>query len=136
MLKKLILIVILIVLCNKVQNSIAESLFIHESEAINPIENLIYAIGMVEGRCDTLAYNPVEDAVGYFQIRPIRLRDYNRRTGKNYKLKDMYDFETAKEVFMYYADKIGEDDLERIAKNWNGSGPMTKIYWNKVKVYL
>lgn len=113
-----------------------KSFVIAESKPIKPAERLIYAIGMVEGNCDTLAYNPVEKAVGYFQIRPIRLRDYNQRTGKNYKLKDMYNYSKAEEVFMYYFNKSGGKDFEMIARSWNGSGKMTKEYWKKVKVYL
>jgi hypothetical protein len=33
---------------------------------------------MVETKGDTLAYNPYEEATGIFQIRPIRLKDYNK----------------------------------------------------------
>jgi hypothetical protein len=91
---------------------------------------------MVEGNCDTLAYNPAEKAVGYFQIRPIRLIDYNKRTGHKYRLKDMYDYKTSKEVFLFYADQIGYQDPQKIARSWNGSGWKTEIYWKKVKVYL
>ncbi len=50
---------------------------------------------MVETKLDTLAYNREERAVGYFQIRPIRLRDYIERTGSKYKLKEMYDYDKA-----------------------------------------
>ena len=137
MVRKLLLIFILIVLCNRVQNSTEVPVLIVSTEPeVAPIEKLIYAIGMVEATLDTLAYNPEEKATGYFQIRPIRLADYNKRTGKNYKLEDMYDFDVAKEVFMYYADLIGHDDFETIAKRWNGSGSMTIKYWEKVKSYL
>ena len=137
MVRKLLLIFILIVLCNRVQNSTEVPVLIVSTEPeVAPIEKLIYAIGMVEATLDTLAYNPKEEATGYFQIRPIRLADYNKRTGKTYKLEDMYNFDIAKEIFMYYADLIGYDDFETIAKKWNGSGPMTIIYWEKVKSYL
>jgi hypothetical protein len=44
---------------------------------------LVKAVVQVESSGDTLAYNPAEGAIGAFQIRQIRLRDYNRRTGKN-----------------------------------------------------
>jgi len=59
----------------------SESLVIIHSSPVEPFKKLIHAIGIVETKCDTLAYNPVEQAVGYFQIRPIRLEDYNKRTG-------------------------------------------------------
>jgi hypothetical protein len=109
------------------------ALYILQAEGINPYKRLIFAIGMVECNCDTLAYNPVEQATGYFQIRPIRLRDYNQRTGSNYKLADMYDYQKAEKVFMYYAR---DGDLEHIARSWNGSGKQTLTYWNKVKKFL
>ena len=89
---------------------------------------------MVECGLDTLAYNPIEDAVGYFQIRPIRLRDYNKRTGSTYRLEDMYDYHKAEKVFLYYAKMIKETDL--IIRRWNGSGPMTYEYLKKVKKYM
>jgi len=114
----------------------SESLVIIHSSPVEPFKKLIHAIGMVETKCDTLAYNPVEQAVGYFQIRPIRLEDYNKRTGSNYKMKDLYKYEISEKIFLYYADQIGPYDLERIAKNWNGSGPMTIHYWNKIKEYI
>ena len=103
---------------------------------VMPYEKLIHAVGMVEGNCDTLAYNPKEKATGYFQIRPIRLLDYNQRTGSNYSLNDMYDFEIAKKIFLYYADSIGVYNMDKIIRKWNGSGPMTYQYLKKVKKYL
>lgn len=97
---------------------------------IQPYEKLIYAVGMVESSCNPLAYNAEENAVGYFQIRPIRLRDYNNRVGSNYALTDMYDFDKALEVFMFYVTP----DMESSAKNWNAS--KTETYWNKIKSKL
>jgi len=101
-----------------------------------PFRKLISAIGMVETKFDTLAYNPEEEAVGYFQIRPIRVRDYNERTGSSYNSSDMYNYETSEKVFLYYASQIGPNNFEKIAKNWNGSGKKTIQYWKKVKKYL
>lgn len=100
----------------------------------NPFEPLIEAIVFVEVGDGSDLYNEMEDAVGYFQIRPIRLNDYNKRTGENYTLDQMYDYDTAKKVFLYYAEIY--QDWETVAKRWNGSGPMTITYWNKVKAYL
>jgi len=98
--------------------------------------NLIYALGMVETGIDTLAYNPVEEAVGFLQIRPIRLLDYNRRTGSNYTSRDAYSYKISEKIFLYYASKIGPYNYELIARNWNGSGRKTFIYWDQVKKYL
>jgi hypothetical protein len=107
-----------------------------ESTPIKPFTKLIQAVGMVETGFDTLAYNAVEEATGYFQIRPIRVMDYNQRTGNNYTLNDMYNYEIAEKVFLYYASIIGPGNFEKIAKSWNGSGPMTIHYWERVKKYL
>ena len=104
--------------------------------AIEPFRQLIYAIGMVETRFDTLAYNPVEKAAGYFQIRPIRIEDYNKRTGSNYTTEDMFDYKISEKIFLYYASQIGPYNIEQIARSWNGSGPRTKYYWNTIKEYL
>lgn len=97
---------------------------------------MIYAIGKVECNFDTLAYNPKEQACGYFQIRPIRVKDYNERTRSNYTLEDMFDYYKAEKVFLYFAMLLGPYDLERIARNWNGSGPMTYEYLKNVKKYM
>lgn len=110
--------------------------FILVSEPIDPYERLIKAVIQVESSGDTLAFNLIEEAIGAFQIRPIRVRDYNQRTGSNYKLKDCCNFEISKEIFMYYARQIGFPNYESIARNWNGSGIKTLEYWEKVKKYL
>ena len=107
-----------------------------KTEAIKPFKPLIYAIGSVECSFDTLAYNAEEAAVGYFQIRPIRINDYNKRTGSNYTLNEMYDYDKAEKVFCYYADRIGPYNLEKVAKDWNGSGPKTIEYWRKIQKAL
>ena len=112
------------------------SLVVINAPSVDPFRQLIHAIGMVETGFDTLAYNPIEKAAGYFQIRPIRIKDYNNRTGSNYSTKDMFDYYTAEKVFLYYASQIGPYNFEQIAKNWNGSGRKTVLYWKRVKKYL
>jgi hypothetical protein len=112
------------------------SLVILRSSPVEPYKNLMHAIGIVETDGDSLSYNPVEKATGYFQIRPVRLEDYNKRTGSQYKMKDLYSYRTSERIFLYYASQIGPYDLEKIARNWNGSGPKTYKYWNRVKKYL
>lgn len=113
-----------------------DSLVIFTTSPDEPFKKLIYAIGMVETKFDTLSYNPVEEAVGYFQIRPIRVLDYNLRTGSNYSMKDMFDYNISEKVFLFYATAIGPYNFERIAKKWNGSGKVTYEYWNQVKKFL
>jgi len=110
--------------------------FIFVSEPIDLYERLIKAIVQVESLGDPLAYNLSEEATGAFQIRPIRLRDYNQRTGNNYKIEDCYNYEFSKEIFLYYAILTDFPDYETIARNWNGSGKATLDYWRKVKYHL
>jgi hypothetical protein len=112
------------------------SLTIFELSPVEPYRKLVYAIGMVETKGDTLAYNPVEDATGYFQIRPIRLVDYNYKTRSNYTKKDLFNFDISAKIFLYFADLVGPYNLELIARKWNGSGQQTINYWNRIKRYL
>ena len=110
--------------------------FIPAPEPVDGYGRLIKAVVQVESKGDTLAFNPKERAIGAFQIRPIRLKDYNRRTGKNYKQEDCYNYEISKEIFLYYAKKHKYPDFESIARSWNGSGRSTLAYWQKVKAFL
>lgn len=110
--------------------------FIFASDPIDAFEKLIIAIIQVESSGDTLAFNIIEKAIGAFQIRPIRLLDYNRRTGKKYKLKDCYSLKISKEIFLYYAINNCFQDYESIARKWNGSGKTSSDYWKKVKSFL
>jgi hypothetical protein len=135
-LQKLVAITFLFLLAIRVYAPVSKSLVIVHTPAIEPFKQLIYAIGMVETKFDTLAYNPVEEAAGYFQIRPIRIEDYNKRTGSKYTTQDMFNYETSEKIFLYYASQIGPYNFELIAKNWNGSGPRTSYYWNMVKKHL
>ncbi len=114
----------------------SKAMIVIETTPVEPFINLINAIGMVETQYDTLAYNPVEEAVGYFQIRPIRLQDYNKRTGNNYTLNDLFRYSISEKIFLYYASEIGPYDFERIARNWNGSGKSTILYWKQVRRFL
>ncbi len=113
-----------------------ESIIVGVPAPVEPYSRLIYAVGMVEGKGDTSAYNDREKAAGFFQIRPVRLEDYNERTGNHYTLKDMFNYKIAKKIFLYYAEQIGPYDFERISRNWNGRGAKTIQYWNRIKQYL
>jgi hypothetical protein len=134
--KKILILFSFLLLTFKLSAPDIRSLPVFEATAVEPFDRLIHAIGMVEVRGDTAAYNEIEQATGFFQIRPIRLDDYNRRTGNNYTLSEMFDYDIAKKVFLYYASQIGPYNYEKIAKNWNGSGHKTILYWNRVKKYL
>jgi hypothetical protein len=102
---------------------------------------LINAISSYEsGNCDTVVNRRFipgtserEMATGRLQIRPCRVEHYNKLTGKNYTLNDMCDFSKAREVFLYFAKG---KTYEQAAKSWNGSGPLTVIYWEKIKALI
>ena len=135
-LKKIVAITFLMTLAFKVFAPTSESLIVVRNFPVQPYKNLIHAIGMVETQYDTLAYNPLEEAVGYFQIRPIRLEDYNSRTGSTYSRQDLFNYNISEKIFLYYATEIGPYDFERIAKTWNGAGKSTILYWDQVKKFL
>ena len=135
-LKKIVSVTFLLVLTFKVFAPASESLILIRTTPIEPFTSLIHAIGMVETQYDTLAFNPLEGAVGYFQIRPIRLNDYNFRTGSTYTMTDLFNYKISEKIFVYYASEQGPYNFERIAKTWNGSGKSTIQYWEQVKRFL
>ena len=83
-----------------------------------------------------MAYNKLENAVGIFQIRQVKVDEYNRLTGSKYVLTDMYSCSNSEKVFLYFASLAGPYQFEKIAKAWNGSGPMTDVYWKRIKKLL
>lgn len=134
--KKLILLVLLGSFSFRAIAPNQRSLVLSVSPPIEAFRELIYAVGMVEAMGDTSKYNELEEAAGYFQIRPIRLTDYNSRTGNKYTIKDMFNYKISEKVFLYYAFRIGPYDYEKVAKTWNGSGAKTIEYWKKIKQFL
>lgn len=111
-----------------------KTLYIEKTEPINYYQPLIKALVFVESKWKSSAYNPKEIAVSYFQIRPVRLDDFNKRTGKHYVLADMYVYYKAEEVFMYFTKGR---NYETIARCWaggeHGTKKATNEYWKKVK---
>lgn len=147
MMKKLLLTIVFfligLILMNKVVNApTVRCIYMNNTAvAIYPYIRIMHAVNMAEAQTDkvhfdTLAYNPKERAVGAFQIRPARLKDYNRQTGHNYRMEDLFDYNISKEIFLFYAYQIGWRNPQRIARKWNGSGPKTLVYWKKVKKWL
>lgn len=132
---KITLAVIFLMLSVKTIAPDYKSMALVEDEPVLFYEDLMQAILCVESAGDTMAFNAIEEAYGPFQIRPIRLADYNKRTGKHYIMNDCYTMRVSREVFLYYAVRIGFD-YETIAKKWNGSGVMTIDYWRRVKEAL
>jgi hypothetical protein len=91
---------------------------------------------MVESSNNPNALNRTERAMGIVQIRTIRLKDYNQRTSKKYRLKDCYDPNISKEIWNFYASGFHYTQQEQIAKGWNGRGKSNRIYWAKIKKQL
>lgn len=119
-----------------------EVLYVVAPVKIQPYELIWNATCMLESNKNPLAYNKKEKAVGLSQIRQVRLNDYNRQTGKNYKLSDMFDPAKNKEVFMFYAAKHNYTEIEIISRCWNGGEEngmklkQTYKYYLKVKKFL
>jgi len=137
---------LLLLLCFGILTLVAGSppnytLTIATKPPIRPYEAITNAVAIVESNNNPLAYNSSEQATGLYQVRPIRLRDYNKRTGSRLKLKDMYDPLKAKQVFLYYAMQIGYQNPEKICREWNGGERgmkkrSTKAYYKKVLLSL
>jgi hypothetical protein len=133
---KSLLVVSLLLCCLNATAPDIKGILVMASYPIDSYKRIMDAVITVESSGDTLAFNPLEQAIGAFQIRPIRLQDYNNRTGNKYKLKDCYNLKISREIFLYYAKKIGYPNYEAIARDWNGSGKTTLDYWKRVKLNL
>jgi len=131
---KTILLVILLFISVKLLAPEVRCFYIEKAKAIGRFDRLIAAVVWIESRNNPLAYNPREGAVGAFQIRQCRIEHYNRLTGSNYKLTDCYDYELSRKIFVFFAERIGDES--KIIKSWNGSGPKTIEYYLKVKKVL
>lgn len=107
--------------------------YLLKEPSVNVYETLINAIVKIESNGNDSAYNTLENACGAFQIRECRIQHYNRLTGSDYALSDCFDYDISKRVFLYFAQG---KTFEKASKDWNGSGPMTKIYWDKVQKAL
>jgi len=115
----------------------AKDFVILHEEPLNNLEAIWQAVIKVEsnGSPDAFCIDiNGQPSVGIAQIQPSRIAHYNRLTGKSYRLYDCFNEEISKEVFMFFARKIGNED--RLIKAWNGSGWRTEIYLTKVKKYL
>ncbi len=131
---RMYLILILITLTMILKAPDLNMIHIERSEAIEPYEAIINAVVAIESSGNTFAYNKRENAVGAFQIRQIRLDEYNKLSGENLKLTDCYDYEISKRIFLFYSCQFRPDEYRLIARDWNKS--RTEIYWNKVKLNL
>lgn len=105
------------------------------------IDNMIHAVRIVESGLNDFAVGAAQD-VGPLQITPIRIADYNQRTGKNYSHSDCFKWEVSREVFMYYANLIGyiPTNFEEVCRRWNRSSAWQdekgQAYWERVSKHL
>lgn len=140
--KTLFLITVFLLLCRVLLAPGSKTFFIEKAKEINPYKRIINAIGKVESGHDTLAYNPFEQATGFFQVRPIRLKDFNQRTHSHLTMKDMFSYSKSEAIFLYYARQIGWQNPEKISRCWNGGMEkgmkyrQTAKYWDRVKQEL
>lgn len=104
-------------------------------EVVNPYTPIVSAVTFIESSNGNILLNEKEMAVGWFGIRPIRLKDYNDRTGKAITLDQCYDYETGKMIFLYYASQIDYRDIKAISICWNGRSKENK-YYAKLKARL
>src|SRR4030042_916333 len=100
------------------------------------LDKIANAVSWVESRNNNNAIGKDGD-YGKFQITKIRLLDYNRRTGKNYKRNQLFLEGVGREIFDFYAKEIGILEYEHIARDWNGGylghkRKATLDYWNLV----
>jgi hypothetical protein len=109
----------------------------YDTLKVDQLDRLWLASCYVESRFNNHAVNEKEGAHGIVQIRQVRLDDYYKRTGKRYTLTDCFNVEISKEIWYYYAEQVhAAHDYCTIARSWNGSGPMTWDYWDKIEEAL
>ena len=131
--KKMILLILILGITRILPAPGFAKLIIVEAERINYYDPLIKALTYVEVRDGHDLHNEKENAVGWFQIRQIRVDDYNKRLGTNFVLTDFYDYELSREMFLYYTKGRS---YEKVARSWNGAGPKTLEYWKLIKAKL
>lgn len=111
--------------------------YIPISEELNEYTPLIRAVVKVESNNGKYLFNEKENAIGYFQIRECRIKDFNKRTGKNYLHSDMYDYDKSKEVFLYYCQGRS---YEQVARAWcsgeAGTKKASQNYYLKIQKEL
>ena len=107
-----------------------------QQQPLNNYEAIWRAVCQVESNCNHWAVNYEKGgfSCGIAQIRQVRIDHYNKLTGKSYVLDDAFNSEISKEIFMFFAYRIGNED--KLIRSWNGAGPQTYKYLNKVKLRL
>ena len=113
-----------------------KAIYIIRNSPIQPFALLFKAMCEIETHSNPLAYNPREKATGIIQIRPIMLKDYNRRAHKSYKLSQMHSIKISREIYDFYSKKFKPYEFEKFAHFWNGRGKSNKNYWHRLKSEL
>jgi hypothetical protein len=111
--------------------------YIPETEAIMPF----HATCAVESGFNPYAIGDKQlkkHSFGIVQIRESRLKDYNKKNGMHYTIKDLFNPEISKKIFMYYCQS---PDLEVVARSWNGGekgwqNKKTIKYWKLIQSNL
>ena len=110
-----------------------KTLIIQTGQRIDPYAKIWEAVKWVETRNrDTINYH--EQAYGRGQIRRDKLKDYNKANGTKYRLTDCMNEKTSKKIFYWHMRQY--DDKMLAVRRWNGSGPKSYEYLNKVKKRL
>lgn len=117
-------------------SSYKKTIYIPFAPQYRPYEALWQAQGYIESSNRDSALNRKELAYGRMQIRGIRLKDYEQRTGKHYTLEDCFNEKTTREIWFYYVSKFHYTDIDGFCKEWNGRGEGYKEYTQKVKKRL
>lgn len=84
------------------------------------------AIIQVESEGNAKAYNPSGDCVGILQITKVLVEDCNqylklKKNKKRYTLKDRWDVEKSKEMFVLYQQRYNpSNDVEKAIRLWSG----------------
>ena len=114
----------------------APAVTVVELSPINPYKPLAEAVSAVESLKNAFAVNVEEQAYGMYQIRQCKLDDFNAAHRTKYVLADLFDVCLSERIFYWHCGQYSPYDFETIARAWNGSGEMTKIYWEKVELEL
>ena len=106
---------------------------------------IMNAIIQVESQGNAKAHNANGDCAGILQITPILVEQCNiwlkdQKSSKRYTLKDRYDVEKSKEMFIMIQEHYNPShNVEKAIRLWNG-GPnysvkKTNGYYKKVMKY-
>ena len=105
------------------------------------------AIIQIESGGNPKAYNPNGDCVGILQITPILVKECNqilakRKSSKRYTLKDRYNAEKSKEMFVLLQEHFNkEHSAEKAIRCWNSGfygnwKGRSSSYYRKVKAKM